>query len=85
VYVWGCYSGKFAEAACTFMPKNETMNGDRYKLVMEENLIPFMNYHRQENSNLFMISILYTAKKQYRNKYSQKRNCAATISTIMCL
>lgn len=46
VMVWGCYSGKVGRGSLYFLPKNKTMNGDRYKMVMEENLIPFMNYHR---------------------------------------
>jgi hypothetical protein len=29
-----------------FPPKIKAMNGERYKMVMEENLIPFMNFHR---------------------------------------
>jgi transposase len=46
VMVWGCYSGEVGRGSLYFLPKNKTMNGERYKGVMEENLIPFMNYHR---------------------------------------
>jgi hypothetical protein len=43
VMVWGCYSGKVDRGSLYILPKNKTMNGDRCKLVMEENLIPFNN------------------------------------------
>ncbi len=46
VMVWGCYSGKVGRVSLYFLPKNKTMNGERNKGVMEENLIPFMNFHR---------------------------------------
>jgi hypothetical protein len=48
VMVWGCYSGEFSRGSLYFLPKNKTMNGERYKGVMEENLIPFMNYQSED-------------------------------------
>ncbi len=39
IIVWSCYSGKVGRGSLYFLPKNKTMN----KVVMEENLIPFMN------------------------------------------
>jgi transposase len=46
VIFWGFYSGKVGREGLYFLPKNKTMNGERYKGVMEERLIPFMNFHR---------------------------------------
>ncbi len=44
--VWGCYSGKVGRGSPYFLPKKMTMIGERYKRGTEENLIPFMNFHR---------------------------------------
>jgi hypothetical protein len=50
MHVWGCYSGKVGRGSLYFLPENKTMDGERYARVMEENLIPFMNFHRAKTS-----------------------------------
>jgi len=46
VMVWGCFSGRGGRGSLYFLPSNTTMNGDRYLGVLEEKLIPWMNFHR---------------------------------------
>ena len=46
VMVWGCFSGKRGRGGLFFLPKNTTMNGERYKKVLEDHLLPFMRFHR---------------------------------------
>jgi transposase len=45
VMVWGCFSGKMGRGGLYFLPKNTTMNGERYKTVLEHHLLPFMRIH----------------------------------------
>jgi hypothetical protein len=45
VMVWGCFSGKRRRGGLYFLPKNCTMNGERYKTVLENHLLPFMRIH----------------------------------------
>jgi transposase len=45
VMVWGCFSGKKGRGGLYFLPKNCTMNGPRYKTVLEDHLLPFMRIH----------------------------------------
>jgi transposase len=45
VMVWGCFSGKMGRGGLYFLPKNQTMNGERYKSVLENHLMPFMRIH----------------------------------------
>jgi transposase len=46
VMVWGCYSGKVGRGGLYFLPRNVTMNGERYKKVLAEHLVPFMELHQ---------------------------------------
>jgi transposase len=46
VMVWGCFSGKMGRGGLYFLPKNCTMNGERYKKVLEDHLLPFMRIHK---------------------------------------
>ncbi len=46
VMVWGCFSGSVGHGGLYFLPKNTTMNGERYQEVLEEHLLPFMGIHR---------------------------------------
>jgi transposase len=46
VMVWGCFSGSKDRGDLYFLPKNTTMNGERYKNVLENHLLPFMRIHR---------------------------------------
>jgi transposase len=45
VMVWGCFSGKRGRGGLYFLPKNCTMNGERYKKVLADHLLPFMRIH----------------------------------------
>ncbi len=45
VMVWGCCSSKNGRGGLYFIPKNQTMNGERYKSVLENHPLPFMRIH----------------------------------------
>jgi transposase len=45
VMVWGCFSGSKGRGGLYFLPQNTTMNGQRYKNVLENHLLPFMRIH----------------------------------------
>jgi hypothetical protein len=45
VMVWGCFSGKRGRGGLSFLPKNCTMNGERYKKVLADHNLPFMRIH----------------------------------------
>jgi hypothetical protein len=45
VMVWGCFSGQKGKGGLYFLPKNCTMNEERYKEVLDDHLIPFMRLH----------------------------------------
>jgi hypothetical protein len=51
VMVWGCFSGQKGRGGLYFLPKNCTKNGERYKEVLDDHLIPFMRLHK---SNYFL-------------------------------
>ena len=40
--MWACFSGKLGRGGIYALPKNVTMNGERYKDVLEDHLIPQM-------------------------------------------
>ena len=42
VMVWGCFSGSGGKGGLYFLPKGQMMNGDHYKMVLEEHLLPAM-------------------------------------------
>jgi hypothetical protein len=44
--VWGCFSGKRGRGGLYFLPKNYTMNGETYKKVLADHLLPFIRIHR---------------------------------------
>lgn len=47
VMVWGCYSGRVGRGGLYFLPKNVTMNGERYKKeVILRKVVPWMKYHK---------------------------------------
>jgi transposase len=45
VMVWVCISGKMGRGGLYFLPKNCTMNGEKYKKVLEDHLLPVMRIH----------------------------------------
>jgi hypothetical protein len=45
VMVWGCFSGRKGKGSLYFLPKGSTMNGDKYKWVIEKKLVPCMRHH----------------------------------------
>ena len=45
VMVWGCFSGAVGRGGLYFLPKNTTMNGERYQSVLEDHLLQFMDIH----------------------------------------
>jgi hypothetical protein len=49
VMVWGCFSANLGRGGSIyFLPKNVTMNSERYKKVLEDHLLPSMLIHRYE-------------------------------------
>ena len=51
VMVWGCFTGAKGRGGLYFLPKGQMMNGDNYKLVLEEHLLPFMACTRPPTSS----------------------------------
>ena len=45
VMVWGCFSGTVGRGGLYFLPKNVTMNADRYIGVLEDHLLDMMTIH----------------------------------------
>lgn len=46
VMVWGCFTGANGRGGLYFLPKGQVMNGETYKTVLEDHLLPFMtNFH----------------------------------------
>jgi transposase len=48
VMVWGCFSANLGRGGIYFLPKNVTMNSERYEKVLEDHLLPSMLMHRSE-------------------------------------
>jgi transposase len=48
VMVWDCFSRKKGRGGLYFLLKNPTMNGERYKIVLENHLLPFMKIHHAQ-------------------------------------
>jgi hypothetical protein len=46
VMVWGCFSCKLERGGLYFLPFNMTMDGVRYKMVLENHMLPFMELHQ---------------------------------------
>jgi hypothetical protein len=46
VMVWGCFTGAGGRGGIYFLPPGQMMNGDHYKMVLEEHLLPFMRIHQ---------------------------------------
>jgi hypothetical protein len=46
--VGGCFSGKLGRGGLYFLSPNTTMNGVRYKMVLENHLLPFMVLHKTQ-------------------------------------
>lgn len=45
VMVWGCFSASRGRGGLFFLPKNQMMNGEVYKQVLQDHLFPFMQIH----------------------------------------
>jgi hypothetical protein len=45
VMVWGCFSSFVGRGGLYFLPKNTTMNGERYQTVLDDHLLQFMEIH----------------------------------------
>jgi hypothetical protein len=42
VMVWGCFSANLGRGGIYFLPKNVTMNSEKYEKVIEDHLLPSM-------------------------------------------
>lgn len=51
VMVWGCFSGKAGRGGLFFLPRNVTMNGERYMSVLDDHLLSFYEIH---GTSIFM-------------------------------
>jgi hypothetical protein len=49
VMVWGCFSGVVGHGGLYFLPKNVTINAERYEDVLENHLLQFMAIHGATN------------------------------------
>jgi len=45
VMVWGCFSAVGGHGGLFFLPRNTTMNGERYQEVLQKHLLPSMESH----------------------------------------
>jgi len=45
IMVWGCFSGNKGRGGLFFLPPKTTMNGEKYKAVLENHLLPSMQMH----------------------------------------
>jgi hypothetical protein len=43
--VWGCFSAVGGHGGLFFLPRNTTMNGERYQEVLQKHLLPSMESH----------------------------------------
>ncbi len=48
VMVWACFSSKKGRGGLYFLPKNCTMNRERYKQVLVDHLLPFMRIYKTD-------------------------------------
>jgi hypothetical protein len=48
IMLWGCFSSQKGWGDLYFLPKNCTMNRERYKEVLGDHLIPFMRLHKSK-------------------------------------
>ena len=46
VMVWGCFTGANGRGGLYFLPTGQMMNGETYKTVLEDHLLPFMTTFR---------------------------------------
>ncbi len=44
--VWGSFSGAVGRGGLFFLPKNTTMNSERYQRTLEDHLLPFFQIHQ---------------------------------------
>jgi hypothetical protein len=44
--VWGCFIGKLGRGGLYFMPPNMTMNDIKYKMMLENHLLPFVELRK---------------------------------------
>jgi hypothetical protein len=75
VMVWACFSGKKGRGGLYFLPKNCTMNGERYKQVLADHLIPFMRIHKtayflQDGAPCHKSKVVMTFLKQSQEEFS---------------
>jgi hypothetical protein len=74
VMVWGCFSGKLGRGGLYFLPPNTTMNGVRYKMVLENHLLPFMELHKtkwflQDGAPCHKSKVVMGRLKEMENKF----------------
>ena len=74
VMVWGCFNGKVGRGGLYFLPKNVTMNGPRYKVVLEEHLVPWMERHNctwflQDGAPCHKSKVVMDSLNQLKDKF----------------
>jgi hypothetical protein len=75
VMVWGSFSGKNGHGGLYFLPKNCTMNGERYKIVLKNYLLPFMKKHKaifflQDGAPCHTSKLVKNYLKESRDRFS---------------
>jgi hypothetical protein len=73
--VWACFSGKKGTGGLYFLPKNCTMNGERYKQVLADHLILFMRIHKtayflQDGAPCHKSKVVMSFLKQSQEEFS---------------
>ena len=75
VMMWACFSGKGGRGGIYALPKNITMNGVRYKDVLDNHLIPQMRAHRipfflQDGAPCHKAKVVMNYLKEYENEFT---------------
>jgi transposase len=75
VMMWACFSGKSGRGGMYALPKNTTMNKERYKDVLEGHLIPQMQATRtpfflQDGAPCHKAKVVMSYLKEYENEFT---------------
>jgi len=75
VMMWACFSGRSGRGGMYALPQNTTMNGEKYKIVLEDHLIPFMKatktpYFLQDGAPCHKSKVVMNHLKQYEKEFT---------------
>jgi transposase len=75
VMMWACFIGRSGRGGMYALPQNTTMNGEKYKVVLEDHLIPFMKatktpYFLQDGAPCHKSKVVMNHLKQYEKEFT---------------